>query len=72
MSVKTIAAQFVELCRGGKNFDVMRTLYSPTIVSVGCSVTLRALPQPRSRITMRGWSSAAVISNVTAASKTVW
>jgi len=24
----------MELCRQGKNFDVMRTMYSPTIVSV--------------------------------------
>ena len=34
MSVKTVANQFVELCRQGKNFDVMRTMYAPTIVSV--------------------------------------
>jgi hypothetical protein len=34
MSVRTVAQKFVELCRQGKNFDVMRTLYSPTIVSV--------------------------------------
>ena len=34
MSVRTVAARFVELCRQGKNFDVMRTMYSPTIVSV--------------------------------------
>jgi hypothetical protein len=34
MSVQTIAHKFVELCRQGKNFDVMRTMYSPTIVSV--------------------------------------
>ena len=34
MSLKTIAGQFVELCRQGKNFDVMRTMYSPRIVSV--------------------------------------
>src|ERR1700727_1248827 len=34
MSLRTIAAQLVELCKQGKNFDVMRTLYSPTIVSV--------------------------------------
>jgi hypothetical protein len=34
MSVRTVASQFVELCRKGKNFDVMRTLYSPMIVSV--------------------------------------
>jgi hypothetical protein len=34
MSVRTVAAEFVQLCRQGKNFDVMRALYSPTIVSV--------------------------------------
>src|SRR4051812_13389652 len=34
MSVETVAHKFVELCRQGKNFDVMRTMYSPTIVSV--------------------------------------
>jgi SnoaL-like protein len=34
MSVQTVAKKFVELCRAGKNFDVMETLYSPTIVSV--------------------------------------
>lgn len=34
MSVQTVAKKFVELCRQGKNFDVMRTMYSPTIVSV--------------------------------------
>ena len=34
MSVRTVAKQFVEWCRQGKNFDVMRTLYAPSIVSV--------------------------------------
>src|SRR5215212_9644440 len=34
MSMKTVANHFVELCRQGKNFDVMRTLYAPNIVSV--------------------------------------
>jgi hypothetical protein len=34
MSLKSVGSQFVELCRAGKNFDVMRTMYSPTIVSV--------------------------------------
>ncbi len=34
MSVRTVAARFVELCNQGKNFDVMRTLYDPNIVSV--------------------------------------
>ena len=34
MSVKSVAGRFVELCNQGKNFDVMRTMYSPDIVSV--------------------------------------
>ena len=34
MSLQTVAHKFVELCRAGKNFDVMHTMYSPTIVSV--------------------------------------
>ena len=34
MSLRTVASQFVELCRQGKNFDVMHTLYAAGIVSV--------------------------------------
>src|ERR1700704_1887391 len=34
MSVQNVARKFVELCRQGKNFDVMRTMYPPDIVSV--------------------------------------
>jgi len=34
MSLQTVAHKFVDLCRQGKNFDVMRTLYDPNIVSV--------------------------------------
>ena len=34
MSVRTVGKQFVDLCRQGKNFDVMRTMYDPNIVSV--------------------------------------
>ena len=34
MSVQTVAKQFVDLCNEGKNFEVMRTLYAPDIVSV--------------------------------------
>jgi hypothetical protein len=34
MSLRTVANEFVELCRQGKNFDVMRTMYAPNIVSV--------------------------------------
>ena len=34
MSIQNVAHQFVDLCRKGKNFDVMRTMYAPNIVSV--------------------------------------
>src|SRR4029079_984712 len=34
MSVQSVAARFVELCNQGKNFDIMRTMYAPDIVSV--------------------------------------
>jgi hypothetical protein len=34
VSVQTLAREFVELCNQGKNFDVMRTMYAPNIVSV--------------------------------------
>lgn len=34
MSVQSVGHRFVELCRQGKNFDVMRTMYAPNIVSV--------------------------------------
>src|SRR5689334_13945589 len=34
MSVQSVAKKFVELCRAGKNFDVMKTMYDPQIVSV--------------------------------------
>jgi hypothetical protein len=34
MSVRSVGKQFVDLCRQGKNFDVMRTMYDPNIVSV--------------------------------------
>ena len=34
MSLQSTAQRFVDLCRQGKNFDVMRTLYAPDIVSV--------------------------------------
>ena len=37
MSLQTIAGQFVELCNQGKNFDVMRAMYAPDIVSVEAS-----------------------------------
>jgi hypothetical protein len=34
MSLQTVATQFVELCNQGRNFDVMRTMYAPDIISV--------------------------------------
>jgi hypothetical protein len=34
MSLQTVGHQFVELCNQAKNFDVMRTMYDPEIVSV--------------------------------------
>lgn len=34
MSTRSVAEKFVELCNQGKNFDVMRAMYAPDIVSV--------------------------------------
>jgi len=34
VSIKSIAQQLVDWCNAGKNFDVMRTMYTPDIVSV--------------------------------------
>lgn len=34
MSTRTVATKLVDLCNQGKNFDVMRTMYAPDIVSV--------------------------------------
>jgi hypothetical protein len=34
MSVQTVGRKFVEMCNEFKNFDVMRTMYAPDIVSV--------------------------------------
>src|SRR3954451_7050928 len=34
MSVQTLAGKFMELCNQGKHFEVMRTMYSPDMVSV--------------------------------------
>jgi hypothetical protein len=34
MSTQAIAKQFVDLCNQGRNFDVMRTMYAPDIISV--------------------------------------
>jgi predicted ribonuclease toxin of YeeF-YezG toxin-antitoxin module len=34
MSIRTVAAHFVDLCRQGKNFDVMHTMYDANIISV--------------------------------------
>jgi hypothetical protein len=34
MSLKTVGYKLVEMCNQGKNFDLMRTMYTPDIVSV--------------------------------------
>ena len=34
MSLQSLAREFVELCNQGKNFDVMRAMYAPDIVSI--------------------------------------
>ena len=34
MSTQAVAKQFVDLCNQGKNFDAMRTMYAPDIISV--------------------------------------
>ncbi|HEY6876370.1 MAG TPA: nuclear transport factor 2 family protein [Polyangiales bacterium] len=34
MSLQTVGHKLVDLCNQGKNFDVMRTMYAPGIVSV--------------------------------------
>ena len=34
MSVQTVAGKFMELVNQGKNFEVMRTMYAPEMVSV--------------------------------------
>jgi len=34
MSLHSLAKEFVNLCNQGKNFDVMRAMYAPDIVSV--------------------------------------
>ncbi|HEX8523749.1 MAG TPA: SnoaL-like domain-containing protein [Tepidisphaeraceae bacterium] len=34
MSIESVALKFVELCKQGKHFEVMRTMYSDDMVSV--------------------------------------
>lgn len=34
MSIETVAGKFIELCKQGKHFEVMRTMYAPEMVSV--------------------------------------
>lgn len=46
MSIETVAHKFAELCRQGKNSDVMRTMYSPTIVSIESDGKQTAGQQP--------------------------
>ncbi len=49
MSVQAVAARSVELCNQGRNFDVMRTVYSPDIVSVEGAERRRSARQRLSR-----------------------
>src|SRR3954452_15031680 len=46
VSLQAVAREFVELCNQGKNFDVMRTLYDPNIVSVEGDAKETAGQQP--------------------------
>lgn len=46
MSLQTVAKQFMDLCNQGRNFDVMRTMYAPDIVSVEGDGTETAGQQP--------------------------
>lgn len=41
MSVRSVATKFVELCRQGKNFDVMRTMYAADAFGIGVAGDLR-------------------------------
>jgi hypothetical protein len=34
MSIQSLTKQFVEMCNKGQNFEVMKTMYAPDIVSV--------------------------------------
>jgi SnoaL-like protein len=34
MSIERVAGKFMELCKQGKHFEVMRTMYAPDMVSV--------------------------------------
>jgi hypothetical protein len=46
VSLKTIGTQLVEMCNQGETFDVMRTMYTPDIVSLeaGGQETARRTP----------------------------
>ena len=46
MSLQTVGRKLVEMCNQGKNFDVMETLYAPTIVSVEADGKETAGQQP--------------------------
>jgi ketosteroid isomerase-like protein len=46
MNIQTIAKQFVDMCNQGKNFDVMRAMYDPNIVSVESDGKQTAGQQP--------------------------
>jgi hypothetical protein len=44
MSLQTVAHEFVDLCRKGKDFDVMRTMYSPTSAPSTAMIRKRLSP----------------------------
>jgi|SRR5580658_3511969 hypothetical protein len=46
MSTRSVAVKFVDLCSQGKNFDVMESMYSPSIVSVEAGGQETAGQQP--------------------------
>jgi len=60
MSIQTLAKQFVEMCNQGKNFDVMRTMYAPEIVSVESNGSETAGQEPVIKKSER-WAAANTI-----------
>lgn len=46
MSLRTIGTNLVDLCNQGKNFEVMRTMYTPDIVSVEATAEGRQASSP--------------------------
>ncbi|HEY6876660.1 MAG TPA: nuclear transport factor 2 family protein [Polyangiales bacterium] len=46
MTLQSVGTKLVELCNAGKNFELMRTMYTPDIVSVEASGQETAGQQP--------------------------